>query len=90
MNKKLVKKKIQDINETAFRIVQESTNDDNPRREIGFKFVTPNDIAEGCGVSKVTVLRWIEQGHLKSIKLPSGHNRILIEEFERFKKTIGM
>jgi excisionase family DNA binding protein len=57
---------------------------------MGFKFVTPNDIAKECSVTKTTVLRWIEQGHLKAIKLPSGHNRILIEEFERFKKSLGM
>jgi excisionase family DNA binding protein len=53
-----------------------------------FPFLTTGDVAKECGVTKVTVLRWIEQGLLESTKLPSGHNRILAEELERFKKSL--
>jgi excisionase family DNA binding protein len=55
-----------------------------------FQFLTTGDVAKECGVSKVTVLRWIEQGLLKATKLPLGHNRILMEELERFKKSLGI
>ena len=57
---------------------------------MGIEFVTPQDVANECGVSKMTVLRWIDQGLLKAIKLPSGHYRILTEEFGRFKKSLGI
>jgi excisionase family DNA binding protein len=57
---------------------------------IGIQFVTTQVVASECGVCKATVLRWIEKGHLKSLKLPSGQNRILKEELERFKKSLGI
>jgi excisionase family DNA binding protein len=60
------------------------------RPDIEQKFVTTGDIARECGVSKPTVLRWIENGLLKSYTLPLGHNRVPLEEFTRFKKTLGL
>jgi excisionase family DNA binding protein len=54
-----------------------------------FQFLTTGDVAKECGVSKVTVLRWIQKGLLKATKLPSGHNRVLIEELKSFKKSLG-
>jgi excisionase family DNA binding protein len=54
------------------------------------KFVTTGDIALACGVSRPTVLRWIDKGLLKSYKLPLGHNRVPLEEFTRFKKTLEL
>jgi len=57
---------------------------------MGIKFVTTTEIAEECGVTRTTVLRWIEKGYIKATKLPSGWNRILWEEFERFKKSWGI
>ena len=57
---------------------------------MGIEFVTIRVVANECGVCKATVLRWIDRGQLKSIKLPFGHNRILKEEFERFKKSLGI
>jgi predicted site-specific integrase-resolvase len=53
------------------------------------KFVTTGDIAHECGVSRATVLRWLGNGLLKSYKLPLGQNRVTLEEFERFKRTLG-
>ena len=38
--------------------------------------VTTGVAANYCGVSKVTVLRWIKKGYLNAYKLPEGHNRI--------------
>ena len=39
-------------------------------------FLTTGEIARYCGVSKVTVLRWIDAGKLVAFRLPNGHNRI--------------
>jgi excisionase family DNA binding protein len=57
---------------------------------MGKDFVTTGFVAKELGVVKITVLRWIKRGYLKSIKLPSGRNRIFREEFERFKKSMGI
>ena len=56
----------------------------------GPKFVTSGVVAKECDVSRPTVIKWIEMGLLESKKLPSGHNRILKTELERFKKSLGM
>ena len=55
---------------------------------MGLKFVSTGDVAYECGVTKSTVLKWIEKGYLKAVKLPSGHHRILKEEFDKFKKSL--
>lgn len=47
--------------------------------------LTTGEIAKYCGVNLRTVIRWIDQGHLKSFKLPGrGNNRILLPEFLSF------
>ena len=51
---------------------------------------TTGDIAKSCGVSKVTVLRWIEKGHLQAFRLPEGHYRIHRDDFAEFLKNNGM
>ena len=35
--------------------------------------ITTGVAAEFCGVSKVTVLRWIQRGYLTAFRLPDGH-----------------
>ena len=35
--------------------------------------LTTGVAAEFCGVSKVTVLRWIQRGYLTAFRLPDGH-----------------
>jgi len=45
-----------------------------------------SEVAEKLGVSKQTVWRWIREGKLKVVKLPSGRYRIPSEELE---KVIG-
>jgi two-component system, OmpR family, response regulator VicR len=47
-------------------------------------YLTTGAVARHCGVSKVTVLRWIEKGNLSAFKLPGGQNRIQREEFFSF------
>ena len=48
------------------------------------EFYTTGGIARHCGVSKVTVLRWIEKGDLAAFRLPGGQNRIHRDEFLAF------
>ena len=51
--------------------------------------VTTGFVAEHCGVSNATVLRWIERGRLSAFRLPEGHYRInrecLIDFLTRYK-----
>jgi excisionase family DNA binding protein len=50
------------------------------------KYLTTGTAARLCGVSKVTILRYIEKGWLKSFKLPGAQNRILEQDFQEFAK----
>lgn len=47
-------------------------------------YLTTGAVARYCGVSKVTVLRWIEKGNLTAFRLPSGQNRIHRDDFFAF------
>jgi excisionase family DNA binding protein len=47
-------------------------------------FITISNIASHCGVSRLTVKRWIDNGQLHSIKLPSGHNRVTVQDLKIF------
>ena len=48
------------------------------------EYLTAGIVAEYCGVSKVTVLRWIKKGYLAAFRLPGGHNRIRRDDFTEF------
>jgi excisionase family DNA binding protein len=48
------------------------------------EYLTTGVVARHCGVSKVTVLRWIEQGNLVAFRLPGGQNRIHRDDFYDF------
>lgn len=47
-------------------------------------YLTTGTVARHCGVSKVTVLRWIENGNLVAFRLPGGQNRIHRDDFYSF------
>ncbi len=53
-------------------------------------YLTTGTVARYCGVSKVTVLRWIEKGNLVAFKLPGGQNRIHRDDFFAFAKKHGI
>jgi excisionase family DNA binding protein len=53
-------------------------------------FLTTGAVARCCGVSKVTVLRWIEKGYLASFKLPGGQNRVPRADFFTFANKNGI
>jgi len=48
------------------------------------EYLTTGVVARHCGVSKVTVLRWIEKGNLTAFRLPGGQNRIHRDDFFAF------
>ena len=48
------------------------------------EYLTTGVIAQYCGVSKVTVLRWINKGYLAAFRLPEGHYRIRRDDFDKF------
>lgn len=57
----------------------------NTRLKIPYpEYLTTGAVARQCGVSKVTVLRWIEKGNLIAFKLPGGQNRIHRDDFFNF------
>lgn len=45
------------------------------------EYLTTGAIAKYCGVSKVTVLRWIERGELAAFRIPGGQHRIYRDDF---------
>jgi excisionase family DNA binding protein len=51
------------------------------------KRIKIKDIANYCMVSKTTVRRWIENGKLRAIRLPSGHYRINRVDYRRFLES---
>ncbi|MDD5339553.1 MAG: helix-turn-helix domain-containing protein [Dehalococcoidales bacterium] len=57
----------------------------NTKIEVNYpQYMTTGAVARYCGVSKVTVLRWIEKGNLDAFRLPSGQNRIHRDNFIAF------
>jgi len=51
---------------------------------------TVRSVADYCMVSRVTVRRWIKAGKLPAMKLPGGHYRIKLEDFEGFLEKYHM
>jgi excisionase family DNA binding protein len=47
-------------------------------------------IAVYCMVSESTVRRWIRDGKLNAMKLPSGHFRVTVADFNAFLKDNDM
>jgi two-component system response regulator VicR len=60
------------------------------RDEVYPVYLTTGTVAKYCGVSKVTVLRWIEKGNLVAFKLPGGQNRIHRDDFFAFANKHGI
>jgi excisionase family DNA binding protein len=58
--------------------------------EIYPEYLTTGTVARFCGVSKVTVLRWLEKGNLVAFKLPGGQNRIPRDDFFAFADKHGI
>ena len=50
----------------------------------GLEYLTTGIAAQYCGVSYVTVLRWIRKGYLPAFRLPGGHYRVVRADFDEF------
>ena len=48
------------------------------------EYLSTGIVAWYCGVSYVTVLRWIRKGYLPAFRLPSGHYRVIRADFDEF------
>lgn len=58
-----------------------------PRNETKHHFIKIAEICEVVGVSRKTVRKWVDEGILKSQKLPlSNHCRILRTDWDHFAK----
>ena len=53
-------------------------------------FVGVESIAGYCMVSRSTVRRWIADGKLGAFKLPGGHYRISVADFNDFLKRYNI
>ena len=51
--------------------------------------LTTGQVAVYCGVSRMTVLRWIDQGLLKSLVTPGGQHRVRLDDFKTFLRSQG-
>lgn len=56
----------------------------------GQTWVTVESVAGYCMVSSSTVRRWVKEGRIAALKLPSGQIRISIADFKDFLKRYDM
>ncbi len=61
-------------------------NDSTRKRLRSREWVTERSIAGYCMVSPSTVRRWIKDGKLPAIQLPSGQHRVAVDSFKTFLK----
>jgi len=62
------------------------------KTEFEKSFLTTTQVAKRCNVSRFTVLKWVNQGRIKAIKLLSGHYRLPeseVKSFVDFVKTLS-
>jgi two-component system OmpR family response regulator len=57
---------------------------------MGYELLTANDVARYCGVTSVTVSRWIKGSKLRAYTTPGGHYRILKQDFREFLESNGL
>ena len=53
-------------------------------------WITVKSIASYCLVSRSTVWRWVKEGKLSAMKLPSGHYRVTVGNFRDFLRRYDM
>jgi excisionase family DNA binding protein len=51
------------------------------------RFFTPSEVAERVGVSRQTVIKWIERGELEADSTPGGHHRIPASAFQSGRRS---
>jgi len=71
-------------------MVIKQTRKQKKRKLAGQTFITIDSIAGYCMVSRSTVGRWIRDGRLCVMKLPSGHFRVSVASFIDFLERHNM
>ena len=51
------------------------------------RYYTPSEVAERVGVSRQTVIKWIERGELEAELTPGGHHRIPATVFQTGRRS---
>jgi len=51
------------------------------------RYYTPSEVAERVGVSRQTVIKWIERGELEAELTPGGHHRIPASVFQNGRRS---
>jgi excisionase family DNA binding protein len=51
------------------------------------RYYTPSEVAERVGVSRQTVIKWIERGELEAELTPGGHHRIPAAAFQSGRRS---
>ena len=57
---------------------------------VGGELLTASEVAGYCGVTSVTVSRWIRGNKLRAYTTPGGHYRIRRQDFREFLKSSGL
>ncbi len=60
------------------------------RRLITIELLTASEVARYCGVTSVTVSRWIRGDKLRAYTTPGGHYRIRKQDFREFLESSGL
>ncbi|MCD6319696.1 MAG: response regulator [Candidatus Desulfofervidaceae bacterium] len=53
------------------------------------KFITTAEASKICGVTRTTIVKWIDEGLLKAFVTPGGHRKIQREDLEKFIQKQG-
>jgi excisionase family DNA binding protein len=51
------------------------------------RYYTPSEVAERVGVSRQTVIKWIDRGELEAELTPGGHHRIPASAFQSGRRS---
>jgi excisionase family DNA binding protein len=51
------------------------------------RYYTPSEVADRVGVSRQTVIKWIERGELEAELTPGGHHRIPASVFQAGRRS---
>lgn len=51
------------------------------------RYFTPSEVADRVGVSRQTVVKWIERGELEAELTPGGHHRIPASVFQSGRRS---
>ena len=57
---------------------------------VASELLTASDVAKYCGVTSVTVSRWIKGDKLRAYTTPGGHYRIRKQDFREFLRSSGL